>query len=324
MLDEMIGQTGDVDQSVQALLQLYESTEIGEADDLALNERTDRVLLLGVVPRIGLRKLSRQADLAGLGIKGLDHDLDLLSDGEQLIGVADRAPAHLGNVKHSVDAAEIYERAVAHQSLDRALHAGSDFDLGKSLFSSRVPLVEANAPAIAHDAVAAALQTDDAEGDLLSFKSLGIDLVNIQQGSRNEYTVILIRGNNAIVHRLGHGAGKNLMILISLFQFEISLILQISLVADKNVGIADLGNNDRNLVSDLNGLFQVNSGIRGILIFIHRSICFVADIQSNLVVCYLYDNSLHDVSRMNLWMQIFQILLQHFSKVLTHNIYDLL
>src|SRR5262249_54841221 len=61
-----------------------------------------------------------QGDLLLLAVDVEDLDLDLLVDLEELAGVVDAAPGHVGDVQQAVDAAEIDERAEVSDVLDGA------------------------------------------------------------------------------------------------------------------------------------------------------------------------------------------------------------
>ena len=112
----------DVDEALDALLELDERAVVLERDDLALARRcracTSR-------PR-GVHGSSRdlletERDALGLGVE-LEHlDANVIADLEQLGRVIDPAPAHVGDVQQAVDAAEVDERAVLGEVLDDAL-----------------------------------------------------------------------------------------------------------------------------------------------------------------------------------------------------------
>ena len=78
------GHLGDVDEALDALLELDERAVVGERDDLALDARADRVLLVGAVPRVLLDLLEAQADALGGGVELEDDDADLVADLEHL------------------------------------------------------------------------------------------------------------------------------------------------------------------------------------------------------------------------------------------------
>ena len=109
----------DVDEALDALLELDERAV--ESDDLALDARADRILLVGAVPRVLLDLLQAEADALGGRVELEDDDADLLADLEHLRQVADAAPAHVGDVEQAVDAAEVDEGAVVGQVLHLAL-----------------------------------------------------------------------------------------------------------------------------------------------------------------------------------------------------------
>ena len=119
---------GDVQQAVDALLDLDEGPVVGEVADRALDHRARRVLAGDLVPRVGLGLLHAQGDFLLLLVDAQDDDLDLVADLHQLAGVVDAlGPAHLGDVDQALDALlELDEGAVAHDVDDLAHDAGAD------------------------------------------------------------------------------------------------------------------------------------------------------------------------------------------------------
>ena len=124
---------GDVDQALDALLELDEGAVAHDVDDLAGDAGADRVLLLDVFPRAGGLLLEAQRDLFAVLVDVQDHDLDLVVDLEHVAGMVDPAPAHVGDVQQAVDAAQVDERAEVGDVLDRALADLADLDLLEEL-----------------------------------------------------------------------------------------------------------------------------------------------------------------------------------------------
>ena len=112
---------GDVDQALDAGLELDERAVVGERDHLAADALADRVAHRRVAPRIGLDLLQAQRDALGLRVEAQHLHLDLVADLEQLARVVDPAPGHVGDVQQAVDAAEVDERAVVGDVLDHAV-----------------------------------------------------------------------------------------------------------------------------------------------------------------------------------------------------------
>ena len=108
-----------MDQPFDARLELDEGAVVGQADDLAADARADRIAIHHVRPRIGDELLVAERDALGRRVV-LEHDhVDLVVDLEELGGMPDAAPRHVGDVQQPVDAAEIDERAVVGDVLDR-------------------------------------------------------------------------------------------------------------------------------------------------------------------------------------------------------------
>src|SRR4029079_3976358 len=122
------GHLGDVDQSLDARLELDERAVVGQADDLAVHARRDRVAGDDVAPRVGRELLVAERDALGGGVVLEHHHVDLVVDLEDLRRVLDGAPRHVRDVEQAVDAAEVDERAVVGDVLD---HAAQDLALGQ-------------------------------------------------------------------------------------------------------------------------------------------------------------------------------------------------
>ena len=118
----------DVQEAIDALLDLDEGAVAGEVPDGALDDGTDRVVLLDHVPGVHLRLLHAEGDLL-LGVVELQHDhLDRVAGLDQLARVVDAAgPGHLGDVHQALDALlELHEGAVGHDVHDLALVLAAD------------------------------------------------------------------------------------------------------------------------------------------------------------------------------------------------------
>ena len=115
------GQLGDVHQPLDTRLQFHKRAVRHEIDHLAGNLLADGKFLVDVLPRVFLLLLQAEADTLALLVDVEHHDLQLLPNDEQLRGVRDAAPAHVGNVQQAVQAVQIDERAEVGQVLHRAL-----------------------------------------------------------------------------------------------------------------------------------------------------------------------------------------------------------
>src|SRR5262249_3349021 len=106
----------DVQETVDALLDLDEGAVVGQVAHHAADDRVRRIALGHLVPRIGLHLLHAQGDFLLLLVDVEDLHLDLIADGDQLAGVVDAlGPAHLADVHQALDARlQLDEGAVAH------------------------------------------------------------------------------------------------------------------------------------------------------------------------------------------------------------------
>src|SRR5262249_43199805 len=122
-MDVLLGprHLGNVDQPLDARLELDEGAVVGDVGDPALDTGADRELLLDALPRVGQQLLHAERDAVGLVVDLDDLDLHLLANVEHLRGVIDPAPGDVGDVQEAVAAAEVDERAVIGDVLHHAV-----------------------------------------------------------------------------------------------------------------------------------------------------------------------------------------------------------
>ncbi len=112
---------GHMDKTLDTGLDLNESTVVGDQDDLTLDSVTDLDILVEVVPRMRGKLLVTESDPLLAGIELLDDDLDLLVEGDDLLGIVDPAPAEVSDVDETVNTTEVDEHAVVGDVLDSSL-----------------------------------------------------------------------------------------------------------------------------------------------------------------------------------------------------------
>ena len=124
----MVGDLRNVHQTIHARNDLRERTEGGHADDLDRHGLIDRIVALEDLPRILVRLAIGERDLFLLDIQILDGDLDFLADGQHIRRMLHAVPRQLGDVNHTVHAADVHKRTVGGHRLH---HTGVDLtDLG--------------------------------------------------------------------------------------------------------------------------------------------------------------------------------------------------
>ena len=130
-MDVLLGPAhlGDVDQALDARLELDEGAIFGDVGDPALEHAADRIFGGGALPRIALELLHAEADALGLAVDADDLHLHRVADVDHLARVADALVADVGDVEQAVDAAEIDEGAVIGDVLDDAV---DDLALGEA------------------------------------------------------------------------------------------------------------------------------------------------------------------------------------------------
>src|SRR5690606_10455295 len=154
---------GDVDQTLDARLQLHEGAVIGDVGNTTGEACADRVLELHAFPRIGLQLLHAEGDALRLRVEADDLHLDGLADLQRLARMVDAPPRDVGDVEQPVDAAEIDERAVIGDVLDDALEDLTFLQAGDQLAASLGAGFLEHRAARDDDVAAAAIHLEDQE-----------------------------------------------------------------------------------------------------------------------------------------------------------------
>src|ERR1035438_1347907 len=85
-----------------------------------MDMRPDRIAFGRIEPRVRRQLLEAKRNALLVFIE-LEHlHLDLVADVDQVAGMREASPAHVRDMKESVDSAQINERAVVGEVLDRA------------------------------------------------------------------------------------------------------------------------------------------------------------------------------------------------------------
>ena len=116
-----------------------------------------------VVPRIGQLLLEAEADAFLLAVDVEHDDVDVLADLEDFGGMADAAPAHVGDVEQAVDAVEVNEGAEVGDILDGALADVARGHFGEQLLAALGAFLLDQFAAGQDDVLALLVDLDDLE-----------------------------------------------------------------------------------------------------------------------------------------------------------------
>src|SRR5581483_967094 len=162
------GHFADVDQALDALLELDERAVVSDGENAAANLRTDRVALGGVEPRIRRELLEAERDALLFLVELEDLDLDLVADVDEVARMREASPAHVGDVQQAVEAAHVDERAVVGEVLDGAGEDGAFLEVLKRDRLACVLLFLEDFLAGDDDVAALLVELDDADFNLLA------------------------------------------------------------------------------------------------------------------------------------------------------------
>src|ERR1051325_7910069 len=183
---------GDVNQAFDARLKLYECALVRDARNRARQALADGEALFDAPPRVWQQLLIAQGDALAVAVELQHLDLNRVSDLEQLRRVLQPSPAHVRDVKESVYAAQVNERAVVRQVLDLTLDDDVLFDLVERLALLAFVLLFDDALGREHDVRALAFELDDLGFDLLIAKTVKVThgaCIDLRAGKESSYPV---------------------------------------------------------------------------------------------------------------------------------------
>src|SRR5207249_2224146 len=194
---------GDVDQAVDAGLDLHERAERGEVAHFSLHPHAHGVLLGQRHPGVFLGLLQAEADTLALPVDIEDFDLDLLPDMHHLGRVRHAAIAHVGDVQQAVHAPEVDEGAEVRDVLHDALPRLADLQLLHQDVALGLALGFEQHAAAHHDVAAPLVQLDD-----LELEALAEQLVDVGHAPQRD----LAAGEEGIhAHQVHHHAAFDLL-----------------------------------------------------------------------------------------------------------------
>src|SRR5262249_10271169 len=112
--------------------------------------------------------LEPEGDFFLVLVHGNDEDFQILVDVNDLVRVGNAAPAHVGDMKQPVDAAQVYEGAELGDILDDPLANLPRLNLGEQLFFHLFALVFDQLTATDDDVAASLVDLEDLALDVLA------------------------------------------------------------------------------------------------------------------------------------------------------------
>ena len=162
------GHLGDVNQTLDTVLQLHKGAVGHDVHDLANVARFDRVASLDTVPRGCGFLLETQGDAFALEVDPQHLDFDLLTQLDHLGGMAHTAPRHVGDVQQAIDAAQVHEHAEVSDVLDGSHADLTFFDVLEQLFLLTLTLLFEQLAARNHYVHTLRIDLDDPSPDRLA------------------------------------------------------------------------------------------------------------------------------------------------------------
>ena len=178
---------GDMDQPLDPLLEFDEGAVVHDRHDPPADDRSFGVLLADIVPGIGLELLETERNPLPLPVELQDLDLQLLADGEQVRGVRDPPPRHIGDMEQAVDSAEVDEGAEIGDVLDDAIADLVLLEIDQHPVAEHLATLFEKLAARDDDVAAALVDLDDLEFERLPEDRVDVlDRLEIDLGAGQE------------------------------------------------------------------------------------------------------------------------------------------
>lgn len=132
--DVLVGDLGDVNQAVNAGDDLCKRTKSGDGDDLDRNDHVNGVVAFEDFPGVVFALLVAQGDFFLLGVDVFDVYFDVVANVNHFFRGFDSGPGELGDVNHTVNAAQINKRTVGGDGFDFAVVDLADFHICPEFF----------------------------------------------------------------------------------------------------------------------------------------------------------------------------------------------
>ncbi len=293
-----LGQLGDVDQTLDALVHADERTERNQLGDLAGHDLADLVRAGELLPRVFLGRLQRQGDALAVHVDVQDLDRDLLADLDDLGGVVDVLPGQLGDVHQAVDATQVHEGTEVD---DRGDHAGADLTLLKGreerLADLGLGLLQPGTAGQDH-VVAVLVQLDDLRLELLAHVGLEVaDAAHLHQGGREEAAEADVEDETTL-DDLDDGTGDDAVLFLDLLDGAPGTLVLGALLREDQAAflVLLLENKGLDLVTDGDDLVGVDVVLDRELAARDDTFGLVTDVEQDLVPVDLHDDAVDDVA----------------------------
>ena len=265
----MICDLAYVNKSVNAGNDLRKSAEGHKAYDLDVRGIADLILVVENEPRIGILGLVSERDSALLAVDRLYEHLDNIADLDDLGGMMDSSPGKLGEMYHSVNAAEVNECAVRGQALNGSFIDRTLFNGIPECLLLCLALLACNRTDGSVSAAALILDLDDLHALGRSDKCGKVSVAR-DSGLRcgDEYAVGIERNDNSSLYSLDNLALKNLAAFVSRdYVFPILIGINALFRKGRNtVNVAYFDYECFNFVAELEHIFKLCRLIVGYLI----------------------------------------------------------
>ena len=263
LFNAMIRNLADMNQAVHAGQNLCKGAEAHQLHNLDLGCITDGIAAGEHGPGVGIRIFVTEGDLSLLTVKVDDVDINLITDGNDLRGLVNTAPAQLGDMNHAVYAANIDKSAVTGQGLYNTMILLADFHLVPELLNTLTALRLGNAADGTDNTFPGTVDLGDAQTHVF-VKELGKLGLTGQIGlaGRDKHADAGYVHHNAALVLFGHSTFENCIALNGFFHIGPCLGgIEAALGEHRRAfHVVNTNNDCFDRITDLNGILDLHSG----------------------------------------------------------------
>src|SRR6185437_3896260 len=204
----------DVHQAFHAILDLDERAIVGDVRDLTEHAGVGRVASCDVLPGIRTELLQSQRDARALAIELQDAYVDLIANLDDFGRMFDTTPGHVRDVQQAIDAAQVDERTVVGEILDRTAHHRAFLQVGHERAALGREFLLDHGAARHHDVIALLVELDDLELERLALEIAGVaHRAHVHQRAGQKSPHVIDLDGEATLDATGDHAGDDLAVV---------------------------------------------------------------------------------------------------------------
>ena len=257
-----------MDKAVNARNDGSKCAERRKTDDFCSHYGADRIIAFENFPRIVFSFLVAERNFLVFTVKRLYVDLHRVTDGNHVRRMFDAAPGELGNVNHTVHAADVDECAVACERTHRAGISLAFFSLCPESFFRSCASFFVSGTDRADNSFSSSVDFNDFELDGLAdhiFQRIAAADFCKRRGDKHANAVVLDKQAFAVADNAGHFAFHSRIVVFGKLVPSFNCVVTLFGKRNRTFDVVGLHDNQVQFVADLDFFGHIHSGVIAVL-----------------------------------------------------------